>query len=86
MTFTREALRYYVLTYVSIEESYVEQMWRDLKKRGVNIATETLGDIRDELEREGKISIEPAVRNGASCLLCSITPEGKSDLKTFLNR
>ena len=86
MTFTQETLKCYVLTYVSIEESYVEQMWRDLKKRGVNIATETLSNVRDELAAEGMISIRRDARNDASCLLCSITPAGKRYLKAFLNR
>ena len=86
MTFTQETLKCYVLTYVSIEESYVEQMMRDLKKRGVNIATETLSNVRDELAADGMISIRRDARNDASCLLCSITPAGKRYLKAFLNR
>ena len=87
MTFkgTQEALEYYVLTYLSMRESYGAQMFENIAK-GIDVSLTTLYNVIKKLEAAGKISITQAVQDGVACNLCNITTAGKRHLNAFLKR
>lgn len=82
---TREALEYYVLTYLSIKDSYGAQIFENFAP-GINVSITTLYDVLRTLEATGKITTVPVVQNGVWCNLCSITRVGKRHLKAFLRQ
>ena len=82
---TKESLEYYVLTYLSINESYGAQMFENIAG-GINVSLTTIYSVINRLADSGKVLKTQIVRDGVACNLCSITPAGKRYLKTFLNR
>ncbi len=82
---TKEALEYYILTCLSIQDMYGAQILKSVTSN-VSIKSATLYEILATLEKEGKITKKPAVQNGVSCDLCSITSAGRDYLNIFLNK
>ena len=82
---TKESLEYYVLTYLSINESYGAQMFENIAG-GINVSLTTIYSVINRLADSGKVLKTQIVRDGVACNLCSITPAGKRYLKAFLNR
>ena len=82
---TQKSLEYYVLTYLSMNESYGAQMFENIAE-GINVSITALYNVINELAESGKILKTQAVQNGRACQLCSITPAGKRYLKKFLKQ
>ncbi len=80
---TKEALEYYVLTCLSIQEMYGAQILKSVNEN-VSITSTALYEILASLEKDGRITRKTTVKNGVSCDLCSITPLGQYHLDVFL--
>ena len=80
---TQNALYYYILTCLSIQDMYGAQILKNVNSY-VSINSSTLYLALDELEREKKIIRKSIVKNGVACELCRITRLGKKYLKSFL--
>ena len=80
---TKEALEYYILTCLSIEDMYGAQILETVSS-AVSIKSTSLYELLDVLEEEGKITKIPTAVDGVSCNLCSITALGQNYLNAFL--
>lgn len=80
---TREALEYYILTCLSIQDMYGAEILKSANTN-VDISSPSFYQILNSLQQEGKIAKRATVQNGVACHLCSITPLGQFYLDAFL--
>ncbi len=82
---TKEALDYYILTCLSIQDMYGAQILKNITSN-VDISSGALYGALDTLVKEGKITKTHAVQNGVAVELCRITPSGKQFLNAFIDK
>ena len=80
---TKEALEYYILTCLCIQELSETQLFKSVSEN-ISINSATFYALLVEMEGEGKIAKKQTVQNGVLYELCTITSSGKDYLDTFL--